>query len=160
MKFELKKLPKDTVMPKQTRSAYNCYCAKWLSALKKEFPDKSATEIMKLTSEKFKNLTEAAKKPYEAESAKDRVRYENEIDQLRTHGFFVNKDGVRSCDLKKKVSRNSKTEKDNGEAEKANKLAVAESKKRDKLVDDKAKALFMEFYISRVKVDSSLTPAH
>ena len=76
---------------------------------------------MKLTFEKYHKLTDAARKPFENESAQDRVRYENEVDQLRTNGFFVNKDGVKSCDLKKKVSRISKGEKE--EAEKA-KLAV------------------------------------
>ena len=107
IKPEIKDFPKDTVMPKGIKSAYNCYMKKCYETLKKQFPDKKVAEIFSMIAEKFAKLTDAAKKPYEDESKADRTRHENEIDQLRTNGFFVNKDGVKSCDMKKKVSKDN-----------------------------------------------------
>jgi hypothetical protein len=35
----------------------------------------------------------------------DKVRFEKEVDELRTKGFFINEDGVKSYELKKKRTK-------------------------------------------------------
>ena len=61
--------------------------------------------MMKKKAEIWKTLSEKQKKKYEDESKKDHTRREKEVLHLRQHGFFVDKNGVKSTDLKKKVSR-------------------------------------------------------
>jgi hypothetical protein len=56
----------------------------------------------------------------------------------------VNKDAVRSCDLKKRIKR--------GDASKEN--PIKEKVKEDKLLK-LAKTLFMEFKITKIVVDTS-----
>lgn len=70
--------------------------------IKKENPDTSVCEIGKLAGQEWKALTDDEKKEYDKYIEEDRERYEKEMEQLRTKGYFINKDGVKSTDLKVK----------------------------------------------------------
>ena len=49
-------------------------------------------------------MTEADKKPYVQISTQDQARFDQEVMQLQTNGFFISKDGVKSTDMTKKVN--------------------------------------------------------
>jgi hypothetical protein len=51
----------------------------------------------------WSKLSEKSKKPYDDMATKDHSRYEKEVDQLRTKGYFINIDGVKSTDKKKRT---------------------------------------------------------
>jgi hypothetical protein len=53
-------------------------------------------------SELWKTLSDAEKTKYFKLSADDKLRYQNEMQQLLTQGYFVNEDGIKSTDQKKK----------------------------------------------------------
>ena len=59
---------------------------------------------MRKKAELWSKMSDKEKAPYLELSAADHDRYEKEVLHLRTHGFFINKDGVKSTDIKKKVS--------------------------------------------------------
>jgi hypothetical protein len=102
---ELKKFPKDTVMPKHVMSPFNCFNSMEHADIAAKFPNIPLTQLMKKKAELWKSLSEKQLKKYEDASKKDHERREKEILHLRQHGFFVDKNGVKSTDLKKKVSR-------------------------------------------------------
>lgn len=70
--------------------------------IKKENPDKSVCEIGKLAGQEWKALTDDQKKEYDKYIEEDRKRYVKEMEQLKTKGYFINSDGVKSTDLKVK----------------------------------------------------------
>jgi len=59
---------------------------------------------MKKKGELWTQMTEKEKQPFVELAAKDHERYDREVLHLRTHGFFINKDGKKSTDMKKKLS--------------------------------------------------------
>jgi len=44
-------------------------------------------------------MTEQQKQKYHKMAEQDRIRHQNEIEQLNKLGYFVNKDGVKSTDI-------------------------------------------------------------
>jgi hypothetical protein len=50
-------------------------------------------------------LSESEKKPYYNAVEQDRQRHDQELQSLLTKGFFINKKGEKSSDLKPKVPR-------------------------------------------------------
>ena len=48
-------------------------------------------------------MSEANKMPYVKLSNIDQARFDQEVMQLQTNGFFISKDGVKSTDMTKKV---------------------------------------------------------
>jgi len=44
-------------------------------------------------------------KKYQDLLVQDNLRYDREVEELRTNGFFVNSDGIKSTDLKKKLTK-------------------------------------------------------
>ena len=76
--------------------------------------------------------------PYELLAEKDVARFDNEVMHLRTHGFFINEDNVKSTTLKKKQTREEQkaiTEKKDKE-----KLKLKEQKDKEKAAKDKEHA--------------------
>lgn len=53
-------------------------------------------------SQLWKTLSDAEKTKYFKLSTDDKLRYQNEMQQLLTQGYFVNEDGIKSTDQKKK----------------------------------------------------------
>ena len=63
----------------------------------------SPIDIMKKQNDIWNIMTEADKKPYVLVSIQDQARFDQEVMQLRTNGFFISRDGVKSTDMTKKV---------------------------------------------------------
>jgi len=145
IKPELKHFPKSTVMPKGKIRAQNCYMKAAQPQVKHDFPELPQADRFRKIFEQWAAMTPKEKMPYEQQALEDAKRYDNEVDQLRTHGFFVNADGVKSTDLKKKVSLEERKkiaeEKEKvKEKEKAQKLKEKERFDKDK-AKEKALAL-------------------
>ena len=68
-------------------------------------PGKKVTEITSLLGEAWSKLNEKQKLPYEMKNSEDKVRYQEELDQLMSKGFFINQDGVKSTDIAVKKKR-------------------------------------------------------
>ena len=47
----------------------------------------------------WREMTDAEKAPYNKLGEKDKIRYQNEMKELKEKGFFINGDGENSKDL-------------------------------------------------------------
>ncbi|KAJ2065577.1 Non-histone chromosomal protein 6 [Coemansia sp. S146] len=64
--------------PKRALSAYMFFSKAMRKTVQEENPEVSFGQIGKILGDKWKNLSDAAKAPYNAESEKDKIRYANE----------------------------------------------------------------------------------
>ena len=67
------------VKPKHFKSAYIFYCQAQRPTVKRTNPEASPKEIISILSEKWNNLSNTGKAPFETQAKADRVRYDNEI---------------------------------------------------------------------------------
>jgi len=95
--------PLGTVLPKKAAHPYLCFATEY----HKENDTKGSTacDTMKIISGKWNSMTEKQKKKYEDLSQKDRLRYDDQIDQLKKNGFFMSADGTKSTDMKYKAPK-------------------------------------------------------
>lgn len=105
IKPELNQFPKDTVMPKKAFPAYFHYTIETSKSLRASNSELKLTEIGKKVKEMWDQLTDAQKKKYDKLFETDKARYAKEVDHLRTHGYFINSEGVKSTDLVKKLTK-------------------------------------------------------
>lgn len=89
-------------MPKQVMTSFFAFISQNRGRIAKENPEAKVTEIGKLMGQEWKALTDEEKKEYLKYVEEDRKRYDKEMQQLKTKGYFVNSDGVKSTDLKVK----------------------------------------------------------
>jgi len=82
-------------MPKRPGNAYTIYIRQMNPELKKQNPNKSATEIFKMCGEKWKSMSEKQKEKYEAMYQKDLQKYEDLVRDYEEKGYYV-KDGSKS----------------------------------------------------------------
>ena len=61
------------------KSAYVFFCQEERLKVMKEQPSLSITEASKVTSDRWEELTDADKQPYQEMAAKDKARYEAEL---------------------------------------------------------------------------------
>lgn len=73
-----KKAKKDPNAPKRPRSAYIFFSNDVRPNLAKKHPGEPITELSKRIGEQWRNASDADKKKYETQAAKDKVRYERE----------------------------------------------------------------------------------
>lgn len=79
--------------------------------LRNKNPQLAITEISKLMGQKWNKMSEKQKSPYYLQAENDQVRYQKEMNELMTKGFFINQDGVKSTDLVNKKKRPAVTSK-------------------------------------------------
>lgn len=130
IKPPLKMFAKDVVMPKKVRSPF-CFFVKLNEAkIREANPDlKSFVEISKAKFEAWCKLTEKEKEPYIAMREQDRLRFERERDQLQTQGYFINEKGIKSTDLRVKMTMAQLKER----REKLNQIKSKEMEHRQRL---------------------------
>eukprot|EP01025_Chloroclados_australasicus_P058477 TRINITY_DN7346_c0_g3_i1.p1 TRINITY_DN7346_c0_g3~~TRINITY_DN7346_c0_g3_i1.p1 ORF type:complete len:212 (-),score=70.78 TRINITY_DN7346_c0_g3_i1:221-856(-) len=75
-----KRAKKDKNAPKRGLSAYMMYSNEKRNEVKEKFPDLGFTEIPKKIAEMWKGLSAEEKQPYEDMAAKDKKRYEREME--------------------------------------------------------------------------------
>ena len=149
VKVTLKDFPKGTVMPKKPRSAFILFQAENFKKVREQNPDLKMAQVTTKSAADWGTLSKSKKAKYEKQAIADKQRHQKEVHQLETKGFFVNKDGVKSCELKKKRSRadmklaKEKLQKSK-EAEKVRKQKMNDLKKKKmakaKLSSEKEKA--------------------
>ena len=78
-----KKAPKkERVGPKRPLSSYMYFCQDTRDSVKKDNPEMNGKEVTSELGRRWKELTDAEKKPFEAKGAVDKLRYEKEKVQL------------------------------------------------------------------------------
>lgn len=99
------KLGDDVVKPKKATTAFMAFTNDVRPGIMKSHPEKKITEVAKIIGEAWNKLSDKQKVPFEKKNEKDKVRYQEEMDQLMTKGFFINQDGVKSTDIAVKKKR-------------------------------------------------------
>jgi len=127
LKVELKNFPKETVLPKKSLSAYFHFSVETAKEIRLANPSIKIGEVGSQVKAKWDGLSDAKKKPYEKLADDDKARMEKERDQLCTYGYFIDKDGVRSTELTRKIGKRERQE----NAEKAKLEKEKESLKKE-----------------------------
>ena len=96
------KFHENVVVPKQVRSPYIYFFKEQYDQVKQNYPNLKVMEYALKISEMWKTLSDSEKSEYFKKNVNDKLRYQNEMQQLLTQGYFVNQDGTKSTDLKKK----------------------------------------------------------
>ena len=78
------------------------------SQIKEQFPTLTLCEQSKKKGELWAAMSDEEKQPYNTLAQRDVERFDREVLELRTQGWFTNKDGVKSTDLKRKLTRDDK----------------------------------------------------
>ncbi|KAI8096984.1 high mobility group box domain-containing protein [Halteromyces radiatus] len=73
-----KRTKKDPNAPKRGLSAYMFFSQANRNKVKEENPDATFGQLGKILGEKWKNMTDEEKKPYNQQAEKDKARYEAE----------------------------------------------------------------------------------
>ena len=90
----------EKMKPSGPMSAYLYYTTELIPKLKAE---RSCThqEAFKLAASQWKELSDKDKSPYLDKSNQDKARYEEQKKMLESKGYFLLKDGTKSCDIVK-----------------------------------------------------------
>merc|ERR1711962_1800162 len=83
-----RKKKKDPNAPKRPTSAYFFFAGEVRPGIREENPDMKITEVAKLIGAQWRELEDGEKKPYEEQAAKDKKRYEKEM-QAYNQGTFA-----------------------------------------------------------------------
>jgi hypothetical protein len=132
IKPELKQFPAETtVFPKKCLSTWFHFNTANAKILREANPGWGVGQIGPESKKTWDTMSDAAKKPYEQLQVDDRIRFDKEVDQLRTYGYFINSEGQRSNELEKKFTK--------GERKVAREKAAVE-KEKSQAQDEKEKA--------------------
>jgi len=82
------KKQKDPNKPKGKTHSYMFFSIETAPLVRKEFPEMPTTEVAKTVGSRWKELSEEARKKYEAMAEKDKIRYDEEM-ELYKDGKFV-----------------------------------------------------------------------
>lgn len=94
------------VQPKRAMSAYFIFMNEYRRALMTKDPSLKITEITKMATKAWANLSEDQKGPFIKKHNEDLERCQTEKKQLNENGFFVNSAGIKSTEMKQKKKRN------------------------------------------------------
>ena len=107
---------KDPNAPKRARSAYLFFVSAVRDAVKQEFPELSFGETQKKLAEKYKQLSKDEKAKYDDMAAKDRERYEREMDNYTPPPDDSDSDSDSDSDRDVPVTNLKKKEEEGDEA--------------------------------------------
>lgn len=94
-----------SVMPKKPITSYFAFLNTRREKFKNDNPKLSITEIAKALGQVWQALQDDQKKPYLKVVEEDVARYQRELQDLKTKGYFINKNGENSKDLQKEENR-------------------------------------------------------
>lgn len=86
------------------------------------------TDFMSLAGDKWNNLSEEEKMPYEKLAQKDKTRYETQMAEWKKKGYYIMEDGTKS---NKDVPKNKKKSKANAESDEENSEEDEKPKKKE-----------------------------
>ena len=93
---------------KGLKSSYLFYSMKTCPELKKANPDTPQNLIVKNVGLQWKALTEEQRSPFIAMAQSDKARYQKELKEVETQGFFTNSKGEKCKPSPKKVNKRVK----------------------------------------------------
>lgn len=130
----------DVVQPKKPMTSFLFYSNSIQKSLREKNPSLGITEISKLAGQKWNKLSEKQKSPFYLQSEQDNQRYQNEMNELMTKGFFVNQEGTKSTDLVNKKKRQAVTSKaqENSPVTASKRKAMTEPVEPQEAIDKKS----------------------
>jgi len=99
-------------------SAFMCFQSEYFKAMRAKNPNLPMTEIAKLGGKSWNSLSIECKQPFINKHEEDIIRHKKEMAQFNKTGFFINAQGVKSSDMKKKKKRPSSSKQDQNPAPK------------------------------------------
>ena len=90
---------------KGLKSSYLFYSMKTCPELKKANPDIPQNQIVKNVGLQWKALTEEQRSPFIAMAESDKARYQKELKEVETQGYFINSKGEKCKPSPKKVNK-------------------------------------------------------
>jgi high mobility group protein B2 len=105
LKVDLKKFSIHTVFPKKASTGMTFYIKENYNKNREAHPDLGLGEMGKINAQLWNDMPTKQKAKYEKLAADDKERYAKEIDQLQTLGYFINSEGIKSTELKKKYNK-------------------------------------------------------
>lgn len=91
--------------PTRSLSSYLLYSKEVRPQVIKELPDAKPKDIMRAMGKKWSSLNEEQKKPYEELAAKDKDRYERQIEEYEREGRYYDDHGDVVVDEKRATKR-------------------------------------------------------
>jgi hypothetical protein len=88
------------VLPKKPQSSFFVFMIEYQARLKNEMADCPVPTRGKMSGEAWKLLSLEEKQTYVDKAELDKKRYQREMEEFRLKGYFVNKEGVKSTDIK------------------------------------------------------------
>lgn len=106
------KLPKTVLQPKKNLTSFMYFNMEYGPLVRKANPTvHNISDIMKVVSQKWNELNLNDKSKYDTLAKQDKLRYDNQVNELLTNGFFIMENGSKSSDFevipKKKRSLNA-----------------------------------------------------
>lgn len=90
---------KDPSAPKKVSNPYMCFLKANRSKLQEQNPDFGATQMFALVGETWREMTAEQKYPYILQSEKDKLRYNEQMQEYEEKGYFTLADGSKSNDV-------------------------------------------------------------
>jgi len=87
-KKKKQKKEKDPNAPKKALSAYFIYAGRVRADIRTENPEMAITQVAQVIGEKWRQLSAEDRKEFEEEAARDKVRYQTQLQQYTEHGTF------------------------------------------------------------------------
>lgn len=78
-----RRAPRDPNRPKKSKNGYMFYCEENRAKVREENKGSDGMQIVKILSDRWNNLSDKQKAPYQARAQKDRERYQSEMKTYR-----------------------------------------------------------------------------
>lgn len=96
------------VQPKKPTTGYFFFNGEKCKALRAENLEMSQKEALKVSGALWTNLNEEDRAKYEVMASNDKDRYQKELKDLITQGYFIMADGSKSSEHQAKVKKSKK----------------------------------------------------
>ena len=93
------------VVPTKPKTNYMIYMLSAQKDIHQQNPNLKLAETSKLIGEQWRNLSDDEKEKYSQIVVKDKHRYEQQVQDLLTKGFFIMQDGSKSSEHQKKIKK-------------------------------------------------------
>ena len=93
------------VVPTKCKSNYMFFMMSAQKDIRQQNPDLKLVEISKLIGEQWHNLSDDEKEKFSQIVLKDKLRYEEQVQDLLTKGYFIMQDGSKSSEHQKKIKK-------------------------------------------------------
>ena len=96
------------VQPKKPTTGYFFFNGEKVKALRAESAAMTQTEALKASGALWTSLSEEERQKYEVMASNDKDRYQKELKDLITQGYFIMADGSKSSDHQAKAKKSKK----------------------------------------------------